>query len=136
MGKRPRRAVRVKLPEILKPYLDADGEQKDNARKKAWASAILIDRPDLRATIIAFGHIPIRWNRPPGTPPKDERILWQWAWEGVTFSMTELAIAAGLDERTADMAIETLKGSRLIFPDGQVSMWAKVVLEAEVAKLA
>lgn len=134
MGKRTRRAV--KLADLLKPYLDADGEQEDHAKKKAWASAILIDRPDLRSTIIAFGHIPTRWSRPPGTPPKDDRLLWQWAWDGVVFSMTELAIAAGLDERAADLAIESLKGSRLIFPDGRVSMWAKVVLEAEVAKLA
>lgn len=135
MGKRPRRSV--KLADLLKPYLDADGEEKDNARKKAWASAILIDRPDLRSTIVAFGHIPISWKRPPGTPPtRDDRLLWEWAWDGVTFSMTDLAIAAGLDERTADLAIESLKGSRLIFPDGRVSMWAKVVLEAEVAKLA
>lgn len=127
----------MKLTDLLKPYKEMDREQEDINRRHSYAAAMLIDNRIAQRVLIAFSFLPVgKWKRPSGNPPKDPRLMWDWIWGGAQFSIIDLAQRAGVSEDTAEETLSVLKGARLIFPDGETSLWARVVLDAEITKMS
>jgi len=106
---------------------------RDQEERWYHSSAILVGDPDLQRLLSSWTHLsiltlPIR----KGEIPKDERERWDWLWTKVDIPWNQLAQSAGFSEARTRALFDTLRGNRLIYPDGTAATHAISVLKAEV----
>lgn len=87
-----------------------------------YAGAALIRDPDLLSVAQAWAHAEVVFRFPDEPPPLGSiRALWDWAWSGCDFDLSELAAAAGLTDNDTRFGFRRLSRLGLIYPDGTIS---------------
>lgn len=115
-------------PELLQALRD------DDERNGAMRSHAIIKKDAAKQVLVVTSGRHIAWRKPRSKqPPLDGHIgdLWDWAYEGVVWG--DLKRATSLEALTIGEAIELIKASRMMLPDGTPSKWARAIIEAEVA---
>ena len=92
----------------------------------------LLSDPEAKRLVGVWLTFPTRWTAPKGKPPEDERLAWDWIWNGNEPDLKELAARSDLAHFATARKFEALRASRLIYPDGTISAWASAILKADV----
>lgn len=125
------------LADLVKPYRAAEGEAgppPKPAPGQAQRARVLVGNGWAQRVLAAWSSLPSTWAAPGLHPPEDDRERWDWIWEGLEYSVADLAMRAGLSESVTEDMMELLAGNRLAFPDGTIGMWGRGILEAAVKK--
>jgi hypothetical protein len=106
--------------------------------EKPEAVLVIADNPELIKIVIAWSNIEVRSvDIPPELPGNSENEAWDWLWENIRFSLSELKAKTGVTyaESVLKQKMEPLIGNRILYPDGSVNTFVQRYLRSEVARL-
>jgi hypothetical protein len=89
---------------------------------------------DAQIVLSTWTTLPLERVKPKGTPPSDERELWDWLWTSVRINWSLFSDRTGMNTARLQKMFEPLKANRLVYPDGTVPKYALGILESEVLK--
>ena len=72
------------------------------------------------------------WKRSRAKQPTEIGLLWLWLWAGVRYDRDALAIAAKVNESTAELYLRSCVSARIVYPDGSISKPAERLIAAHV----
>ncbi|HEU02539.1 hypothetical protein LCGC14_0678550 [marine sediment metagenome] len=72
------------------------------------------------------------WKRSRAKQPTEIGLLWVWVWAGVRYDREALAIAAKVNESTAELYLRSCVSARIVYPDGSISKPAERLIAAHV----
>lgn len=72
------------------------------------------------------------WKRPRAKQPTELSLLWAWLWSGVHYDREEIAVAAKVNESTAELYLRSCVSARIVYPDGSISKPAERLIAAHV----
>jgi len=69
--------------------------------------------------------------------PRDDAgdELWDWLWDGVSYSFAEIALRTGLSTHLVERRLPGLIANKVIYPDGTVNSFVQRFLREQVLKL-
>lgn len=117
-------------PEVLQALRD------DDERNGAMRSHLIMREDVAKAILVVMSARRVEWRKPrKKQPPIDGHVgdLWDWAYSGVVWAQMELKRATKNPLPLIDPAVNVIKASRMMLPDGTPSKWARAIIEAEVA---
>jgi hypothetical protein len=82
----------------------------------------------LRRFIVAWPKIKITVMPSTKGIPEDESERWEWLWKQIKYDVDGLATISGISKSLIEINLQTLKGNRVIYPDGTVSSFATKIL--------
>lgn len=77
----------------------------------------------------------VRMGEPQGIVPTNPATRWEWLWSDSEIDILALAELSNVPAFIVEQRLQTLFASRLVFPDGTISEWAKTLLRAASARL-
>ena len=86
----------------------------------------LLDAADMRIAG-AWPHVEKSWAEPREPLPQSENEIWSWLWSGVRYDVAVLSVATQMDEASLEGRMASLAARRLIWPDGQVTPWFRIL---------
>ena len=89
----------------------------------------LLSEEDAQKLVVAWPKVVITRIPVKGSPPESQNERWQWIWNHVKWSESDLRDISGLPEVKFKRVFNIVKGNRLIFPDGTVSSNAESYLQ-------
>lgn len=91
-----------------------------------------VDAQALRRILIAWKKVEI--TRMPGKPPmrEDEPAMLAWLWDHIRYDEAGLRRLAGVPD--VIRRLEVLKGNRLIYPDGTISLAATKIVRQHMRR--
>lgn len=81
----------------------------------------------LRKLALAWGKIGIERIDAPASPQPGELGLWDWIWAQAVWNEDDLRMIAGVRGDITD-SMNVLRGNRIIYPDGSITIYATQVL--------
>lgn len=82
----------------------------------------------LRRLVVGWQKIKITLSDNKKAVPEEESERWEWLWQSMQYDIDNLAIISGIQKSLVETNIKTLKGNRVIYPDGSVSTSATKIL--------
>ncbi len=111
------------LDELLKGY---------RRLEKREDLAGVVDDPTAIRLLAAWRRQVPTWRMSRATQPTELGLLWIWIWAGVRYDREALAIAAKVNESTAELYLRSCVSARIVYPDGSISKPAERLIAAHV----
>lgn len=109
--------------------------------KRRIGVTLVADNEQARRLLAAFALFPMpTWTRPRTRQPADDRELWLWLWEGYEGGplqpvfLNHIATVAMVSVEVAFRVWPSIMTSRLLFPDGKLSLVAEAFLESNAER--
>lgn len=101
--------------------------------RERYAALILAKDPDAVSVAAAWEAAEVSFILPESPPPLScPKQLWLWFWGGCQYDIDEIAELAQLSTHDCEVHLRTLKGFRLIYPDGTIAAVTKEFIEAGI----
>lgn len=84
----------------------------------------------LRRFVVGWQKIKISAAGKNSAAPENEFDRWDWLWKAVKYDVEELSVISGVPKSMVESCLQTLRGNRVIYPDGTVSSYATKILRA------
>lgn len=94
-------------------------------------AALVVEDKSLQKVLAAWPMVPVTDSGIPCFAPEDAGS-WDAVWSGLQVELAQLASLAGLQQGPAVQAFNRAKGLRLIYPDGTVHAFARLVLQRRI----
>jgi hypothetical protein len=105
--------------------------------EKPETMLLVADNPDRIKLIIAWTNTSVGQTETISDfDGKSDNEIWDWLWENVTYSKSELKEKADVaSEIVLENKMKPLIGNRVIYPDGSINSYVQRYLREQVVKL-
>ena len=99
--------------------------------------ALIIGDVEATKVLALWSRFPyFAWEPPERSAPADDaddNLWWEWVWEGFTADYERLAQRAGIEADGIDDVVQRLIAARAVYPDGSISGFGRLAVNAYVA---
>jgi hypothetical protein len=105
----------------------------DFKTKEVIEDAMLLSGKDdqaerFRRLVVSWQKINISTADKRGAAPENECDRWNWLWAHIKYDVYALAAISSVPKSRVDILLQTLRGNRVIYPDGTVSAYATKII--------
>ena len=116
------------VSDRLNALLDLFRKEED---EYVYTASILAGDKVAHKILSVWSTMSLSWTEPKTTPPSEKSALWDWIWTGVDIKLELISERTGIDAYRVRRIFETMRASRLMYPDGTLTEHAASSLKAE-----